>query len=176
MVDKFLDTWNGSTLRDNRPAFAAFKDAVWDDLERPDWPRRLRDRLGLAHYDCAAGPIPIALMEYSVADVNAAAAAFPGACAVTAPTVLDSKPWPFFFPAPPGLTCGRSMPLFEVADDADLLAEMLHFRLTYRRQHLVRLDEIRDPPPPYELKALRNHHLVALRIASGREDYGEEIA
>jgi len=175
LIDKFLDTWNGSALRDNRPAFAVFKDVVLDDLESPDWPLRMRDRLGLAHYDCVNGPIPIALMEYSVAEVNAAAAGVPQACAFTAPTVLDSKPWPFFFPAPATLSCGRSMPLFEVADDADLLAEVLHFRITYRWHHMIQLDEIRDPPLSYDLKALRNHHLLALRIASGREDFGEEI-
>lgn len=114
-------------------------------------------------------------MEYSVGEVNAAARAFTAACAFTAPTVLDSKPWPFFFPAPPGLPCGWSMPLFEVADDKDLLAEVLHFRISYRREHIARLDQIRDPPQPHEIKGLRNHHLLALRIASGRDDYGEEI-
>lgn len=175
VIDGFLRTWNASNIRDGRPAFAAFKDEVADDLARPDWPSRLRDRLGLAHYDCAAGPIPIALMEYSVAEVKAAAASFAGMPVFTAPTVFDSGPWPYFFPAPPELCCGRTMALYEVADDKELLAEILHFRMTYERRHLVKLDEILTPPNAFDLKGLRNHHLLALHVAAGRDDFGEEI-
>lgn len=175
VVDGFLGAWNNSNIRDGRPAFAAFKDELQDDLAEPDWPTRLRDRLGLAHYDCRDGAIPIALMEYSVAEVRAVAANFAGASAFTAPTVFDTDPWPYFFPAPPELPCGRTMALYEVQDDNELLAEILHFRIAYRREHLVRLDEIRTPPNPFDLRGLRNHHLLALQIASGREDFGEEI-
>jgi len=175
LIDLFLRTWDQSTVRDWRPSFGAFKDEVIDDLAKPDWPARLRDRLGLAHYDCAAGPIPIALMEYSVGEVVAAANAFGASCAVTAPTVFDSGPWPHFFPAPRNLTCGRAMPLFEVGDDNEMLAELLHFRLTYKREHITRLDEITVPPRPFDLKSLRNHHLVAVQLASNCYDYGEEI-
>lgn len=175
VVDGFLATWNASSMRDWRPAFAAFKDEVMDDLTKPEWPSRLRDRLGLAHYDCAAGPIPIALMEYSVAEVKTAATGFAISSAFTAPTVLDSGPWPYFFPAPPELCCGRTMALYEVQDDKELLAEILHFRVAYKREHLARLDEIRVPPSAFDLRGLRNHHLLALHVASGRDDYGEEI-
>lgn len=174
VIDGFFRTWNASNIRDGRPAFAAFKDEVADDLANPEWPSRLRDRLGLAHYDCAAGPIPIALMEYSVAEVKAAAA-FAGVSVFTAPTVFDSGPWPYFFPAPPELCCGRTMALYEVADDKELLAEILHFRMAYERSHLVKLDEIRLPPKAFDLRGLRNHHLLALHIAAGRDDFGEEI-
>ncbi len=138
LVDAFLRVWDQSNVRDWRPCFAAFKDEVRDDLARPDWPTRLRDRLGLAHYDCAAGPVPIALMEYSVGEVVAAARAFGASCAVTAPTVFDSGPWPHFFPAPRRLPCGRAMALFQVNDDGDMLAELLHFRLSYKRHHIAR--------------------------------------
>lgn len=175
VIDGFLATWNASNIRDWRPAFAAFKDEVLDDLRRPDWPSRLRDRLGLAHYDCAVVPIPIALMEYSVAEVNIAAANFAGASAFAAPTVFDSGPWPFFFPAPLELSCGRTMALYEVQDDNELLAEILHFRVAYTREHLVRLDEIRTPLNQFDLRGLRNHHLLALHVAAGRDDFGEEI-
>ncbi len=175
VIDGFLRTWNDSTVRDWRPAFAAFKDEVVDDLAEANWPDRLRDRLGLAHYDCAIGPVPVALMEYSVAEVNAVAGGFPAACPFTAPTVLDSVPWPYFFPAPTGLSCGRTMALYEVADDKELLAEILHFRIPYKVEHIARLDEIRSPPRPYELRTLRNHHLLAVRIASGDDRFGEDI-
>lgn len=100
VIQGFLSTWNGSNVRDWRPTFAAFKDEVISELAKPEWPSRLRDRLGLAHYDCRDGPIPIALMEYTVAEVIEAAAAKGVKSAFTAPTVLDSGPWPYFFPAP----------------------------------------------------------------------------
>jgi len=114
-------------------------------------------------------------MEYSVAEVKAAAASFAGMPAFTVPTVFDSGPWPYFFPAPRELSCGRTMALYEVADDKELLAEILHFRITYERKHLVRLDDIRIPPHSFDLKSLRNHHLLALHVAAGRDDFGEEI-
>jgi hypothetical protein len=175
VVESFLRTWNMSNVRDGRPAFATFKNEVADDLARPDWPDRLRDRLGLAHYDCKAGPIPIALMEYSVAEVKSATRLATGIAKFTTPTVLDSGPWPFFFPAPAELPCGRTMALYQVASDNDLLAEILHFRMTYGRDHIARLDEIRTPPAAFDLRALRNHHVLALHVAAGRDDFGEEI-
>jgi hypothetical protein len=61
VIDGLFATWNTSSVRDWRPLFGAFKDEVSDDLANANWPSRLRDRLGLAHYDCAAGPMPIAL-------------------------------------------------------------------------------------------------------------------
>jgi hypothetical protein len=175
LIDGFVTVWNESSQRDWRPAFATFKDEVLEDLKCPEWPSLLRDRLGLAHYDCAGGPIPIALMEYSVGDVVDAAMRAKTSISITVPTVLDSVPWPYFFPSPVDLSCGRAMTLYEVDDDRDLLAEILHFRIAYRREHLVRLDEIRDPPRRCELKVLRNHHLLALRLASGDRSYGEEM-
>ena len=95
VLDWFVKSWND--LRDSRPRFAAWKDEILAELEAPDWPERLRDRLGLAHYDCRSGPIPIALMEYSVFEVLEEKPPVPDSCAFVAPTVLDSAPWPFFF-------------------------------------------------------------------------------
>jgi hypothetical protein len=114
-------------------------------------------------------------MEYSVAEVRAAAAFSGVAAAFTAPTVLDSGPWAYFFPAPRELPCGRTMALYEIQDDNQLLAEILHFRINYKREHLVLLNEINISPSTYDLRDLRNHHLVALHIASGSDQYGEEI-
>jgi hypothetical protein len=125
LVDSFLRSWD--YFRDWRPAFAAFRAEVLDDLAEPDWANRLRDRLGLAQYDCSDGSVPVALMEYTVGEAAAAAQAAGSACFATAPTVVDSKPWPYFFPAPAGLTCGRAMALFEVENGEGLLAELLHF-------------------------------------------------
>ena len=67
------------------------------------------------------------------------------------------------------------MALHKVNDDRELLAEILHFRIPYRREHLMMLSEIAEPPNPFDLRDLRNHHLLALHLAAGREDFGEEI-
>ncbi len=90
VINGFLDTWNESNIRDFRPAFAAWKDELLTELAADDWPDRLRDRLGLEHYDCAAGPIPVALMEYPVQDVLDAAHVVGVAHSFTAPTFLDT--------------------------------------------------------------------------------------
>jgi hypothetical protein len=37
VIDGFIATWNVSNVRDWRPAFAAFKDEVLDDLAKPEW-------------------------------------------------------------------------------------------------------------------------------------------
>jgi hypothetical protein len=174
VIDGFLDEWNRS--RDHRPAFAAFRGEVFGEVtDDAEWANRLRDRLGLAHYDCTKGPEPVALMGYTVREVlRQAARAGPG-CTFTSPTVLDTGPWPYFYPAPAQIRCGRTMSLFQVKDDSELFCEILHVRLTFRRQHIVRLGEITRPVPDFDLKALRNHHLLALQIASGRDDFGEEM-
>ena len=93
----------------------------------------------------------------------------------TVPTVLDSLPWPHFFPAPRNTPYGSAMSLDPIDDENRLLAEMLHVRLTYRPEHVARLDHIKRPPAAHELKELRNHHLLAVQVASGRDDFGEEI-
>jgi hypothetical protein len=67
------------------------------------------------------------------------------------------------------------MPLNPVDDDSQLLAEMLYVRLTYRREHIVRLGEIRRPSGSPDIKELRNRHLFALQVAAGRDDFGEDI-
>ncbi|HEY1931607.1 MAG TPA: hypothetical protein VGG99_06335 [Acetobacteraceae bacterium] len=170
---RFLESWNRK--RDRRPAFAAWKDQLLHELEQPDWPDLLRDRLGLAHYDCRNGPMPVALVEYQVRDVTIEAAAHGLSHSFTAPTVLDSGPWPYFFPAPRELPYGRVMPLNPVDDESQLLAEMLHVRLTYRREHIVRLGEILRPLGTPDIKELRNRHLFALQVAALRDDFGEDI-
>ena len=53
--------------------FGAFRDELLDEMPPSDWAVMLRDRLGLAHHDCARGSVPIALMAYTVAEVKKAA-------------------------------------------------------------------------------------------------------
>lgn len=96
-VEDFLAYWN--TARDTRPHFSTFFDEISDELAAPDWADRLRDRLGLAHYSAASRAIPVALMVYPVSAVQKGLPE--NATALTVPTVMDSKPWEYFFPLPP---------------------------------------------------------------------------
>jgi len=167
LIQGFLDVWN--LKRDQRPAFATFRREVSGDAAASDWAERLRDRLGLAHYDTAGGAEPVAMLQYSVKEVLAEAQT---AFAVTVPTVLDSKPWPHFFPAPRELQCGRAMALSPCEDQERLVAEVLHSRITYRKEHIAAITELTTPAPRHGIGELRELHLLALQILSGRADYG----
>jgi hypothetical protein len=68
------------------------------------------------------------------------------------------------------------MALFEIDSDENLVIEPLHMRLTYQREHIMKLGEIRYPSQPLALARLRNHHLTALRLASRRYGFGEEMS
>ena len=174
-VRSFLDAWN--QRRDARPAFAAFYDEVQQESDDDDdWPHALRDRLGLGHYGHAGGaPLPVALMRYPLADVYSAQAPQQqpsSACAL--PTVLDGGMHPFFFPVPREHPFGVTVHL--QPDRADTLtAEILHCRIDYRHEHLYRLGTITRPHQlnGSQLREARDLHLLALREACGREDFGE---
>jgi hypothetical protein len=170
-LDKFLIVWND--VRDNRPSFAAFRDSVLEDADDDDWPHLLRGRFDLAHFQPDGVPIAVAQMVYTVKDVLAECPE--GAAGITTPTVLDSAPWPYFFPAPREVSYGRAMALHEAGDDGSLQAEILHTRISYKKSHLTKIGRIDRKWGPAELKDLRNYHLLCIRVASGREDFGEEM-
>lgn len=174
MAEMFLDQWN--LARDSRPSFAAFKDQLLAEIGDADWPHRLRDRLGLAHFDASGGPVTVALMEYTVEDVLAEVARSPGVAHPFAfPTFLDAKPSAQFFPTPKELPAGAPMALFNIWSDDELVAEVLHSRLTYRRHHIAKLGEISSNGPAVVFKTLRNNHLAALQLAAVRDDFGEAL-
>lgn len=172
LVDKFIDIWNA--IRDIRPIFAAFRDNVLEDADNNDWPHLLRNRFGLAHLQPEARRIPVAQMVYTVNEVLAEN--LDGAVAFTTPTVLDSKPWHYFFPAPKEIPYGRAMTLNLSGDEESLQAEILHTRISYKRSHLKAIGWIDRTWGPVPLKDLRNHHLLCLRMALGHEDFGEEMS
>lgn len=172
MADAFVQSWNDS--RDNRPMFAAFRDSILTDADSNDWPHTLRDRLGLAHFQPGDGQrIPVAQMVYSVREVMHGVPL--EATAFTTPTVLDSRPWEYFFPAPKGVQYGRAMALTDDGDEETLQAEVLHTRIDYKRQHMFRIGWIENRWEDVGVKRLPNHHLLLIRIASGRHDFGEEM-
>lgn len=170
----FLDQWN--LARDNRPTFAAFKDQLLPEIADDAWPHRLRDRLGLAHYSAAGGPVVVALIEYTVDEVLSEARRSPDIVhPFCVPTFLDSKPSSQFFPTPRELPAGAPMALFEIWSDDELIVEVLHSRLTYHSQHIVKLGEITSDGPEFVFRSMRDNHLAALQLAAERDDFGEEL-
>lgn len=173
-LEVFLDQWN--LARDSRPTFAAFKDQLWPEINDAAWPHKLRDRLGLAHYGVGGGPLSVALMEYAVDEVLREAVGSPDiAHPFCVPTFLDAKPSSQFFPTPKDLPAGAPMALFEIWSDDDLIAEVLHSRLNYRRHHIKMFGEITVDGPEVDFRIMRNDHLAALQVAAVRDDFGEEL-
>ncbi len=174
MLDDFFNKWNRA--RDNRPTFAAFKDQLLTEIGDPDWTHKLRDRLGLAHYDAAGGPLVVALMEYTVEEVlEESARSSDIEHPFCIPTFLDFGPSGQFFPTPKELPAGAPMALFEILSDEDLIAEVLHPRLTYHRHHIAKIGEITSNVSPIDFGTMRNSHLAALQVAAVRDDFGMEL-
>ena len=174
LLKDFLDQWNRE--RDSRPTFAAFKDQLLPEIDDAAWPHKLRDRLGLARYRVGGGPLSVALTEYTVDEVLREAADSPDiAHPFCVPTFLDARPNPQFFPTPRELDAGAPMALFEIWSDEDLIAEVLHSRLTYQRHHIKKFGEITLDVPEVDFKTMRNNHLAALQVAAVRHDFGEEL-
>lgn len=145
------------------------------DLGEPDWADRLRNTLGLSHYDPKGAPIPVALMEYEAGEVMTQAARLGVAQPFVIPTAFDSSPNAQFFPTPSGVKFGCPMALREIYSDVDLVAELIHPKLVYGSQHLTRIGYISTPAPITDLKEMRDSHLMALRVSVVRDDYGMEL-
>jgi hypothetical protein len=152
-----------------RPAYAAFKSEVANDLREPDWLPRLIARLGLGHYAAARGDTRyFALMEYLARDViEGTTIARPFAV----PTILEARGSAFFFPAPRGQGFGYTADL-EPDARRDAVREFLHARLTYRAAHMVRVSQVVGPTPRVRVGVVRDAHLRHIRARSARTDYG----
>lgn len=177
LVDDFLEQWNTRPdIRRNPVSFAAFQEECLDELAAPDWPDRLRDRLGLPHYNPTPAPIPVALMLYEAGEItNQVARDAVAAQTFCAPTALDGSPYTQFMPTPYELNFGCPMGLDPIISDENLIAEVVHPRLRYQRRHLVRVGYVNTLIPPVNLINLRNAHIMALRLASGRYDFGMDL-
>ncbi len=159
-----------------RPRFAAFAQELADDIESPEWPMRLRDRLGLAHLPptLAFGPYPVVLMKYKVFEVARRADRVGAAHPMTVPTVLDAEPYEIFHPSPKGLNYGRTLNLAGSGDCDQLASELLHLRIDYAPGHIWKVGAIttRADTSPERLSNLRSDHLACLQLLSNRDDFG----
>lgn len=161
-----------------RPAFVAFKAEVVADLGAPDWLLRLRNRLGLGHFAPSAGQRQaFALMEYLVKDVIAEWRPLESRGAqrpFAFPTVLESQGNAYFFPSPHELSSSFAVDLGGPGNDP--IREMLHIRITYMADHLVKVGELVGPLPAVRLGAVRDGHLERLQRDAKRTDFGAPMS
>ena len=181
-LERLLTVWNEE--RDQRPLFATTELEVEDILADAtgDWADRLRNRLGLGHYDPAfLGPVDIFLMRYTVEEVIQALENNMGHPAI--PTVLDGGFSQYFFPTPiPAPTCGETpyghtlnLGLEDSESDYQMGIELLHPRIDYKPEHLYRVGVIQQPlAMPFE--RARSFHLPWLRLQYDREDFGSNLS
>lgn len=180
VLEDFCQKWNNE--RDNRPMFAAFYDEIKEDIEAPDWTSRVRDRLGLSHYDVLYPEknIPVALMLYPVSKILKGLKKEEKERAFAVPTVLDGDLNTHFFPTPASANYGRTLDLEPDPNCERLVSEILHRRIDYAPDHFLKFGEISTPIPPHArgkaLAALRNQHLFCLRYETGMEGFGEDIS
>jgi hypothetical protein len=180
-LDDFCKHWNDNVRRDKRPAFAAFYDELEEDIGDSGWPDRLRNRLGLSHYDVPSvtSVIPVALMRYRVSKVLQGLEQEEKDRAFSVPTVLDSELNAHFFPSPGNTEYGHTLDLEPDPDCERLVSEILHRRIDYHPDDIYKLGNITTPIPPYytgdAFAMLRNGHLFCLRYESGIDAFGEDI-
>lgn len=110
------------------------------------------------------------MLRYQVNDVLATCQGQIGFCA---PTVLDGGLFEYFHPSPRACDWGVAVILDAAAGDESLVAELLHRRIDYRPEHLLRVGRVnRAPVADADLLPLRNAHVGRLRRQSGRDDFG----
>lgn len=169
-VQELFAYWNNSVRTDHRPSFVAFEAELAADLAAADWSERLCVRLGLGHH-FSGGKVTLAVLRYTVRDVLDAYKK--DETRFCAPTVLDSRFGEYFHPAPRGCDWGFAAVLDAAANDSALVAELLHRRIDYQPEQLLRVGTVkRNPVTDADLVALRNAHVARLRRQSGRDDFG----
>jgi hypothetical protein len=173
-LTRILEEAAWSPLCDHRPVFAAFYEDFADDLARPDWPDRMRDRLGLYHLSQLYPrglPARVVLFRYPVE-------ALPrrprerDTRLMAIPTVLDHAFSLAFCPAPRELNRGRVLDLTAGAV-TEPVREIVHPFLVFKSEHLFRVGEVTKPVPE-ALDTLRRDHLVWLQLLTGRDNYARE--
>ena len=158
--------------REARPAFAAPFGEMERELAAPDWPARVRDALGLAHFAGSSGkPLPVVLCRYSLSRVERAARKARLAAWAAVPTVLEagniSGPGATFFPFPKAAAginpFGFGVTVNLGADGGlDYKSEMLHFRLDYELSDFAMVGEITDAVSDMQVAAARQRHFDLL--------------
>lgn len=162
-----------TNFRADWPRFAGFEHELVDDIKAGDWGNRLRNRLGLLDYDPKDGPIPVALMRYTVKDILKFADKVGGVdCPVTIPTVLDHGLSDIFCPTPKQTPYGRIVDLRGLDGEPNLISEVLHLRIDYQPSHIYKVGAITASRPEVAVHELRDWHVECLNEETKRDDYG----
>lgn len=170
-ISEVIDFLN--SFRGERPAFFAFRSELAPDVDREDWHLRLRNRLGLGHHTPGHGVVTLALMQYTAGEVLDVAKRQGVPRPFAIPTVIDSMPHPWFFPSPKKMTAGFTVALDGLPSSNDLVSEMLHLRMPYRSEHLMKVAQFGKLPRPDARTSLaRDAHLMALRARAQIADFG----
>lgn len=175
-LELFIHDWNNA--RDNWPMFGSiYHGEVKEDADHADWPHRLRDRLGLDHYQgSAADRIPVALMCYPAQLVlDEAKRDSRISAAFALPTALDGELNHVYFPTPAGHPYGATLNLSEPWQ-ASLGTEILNLRIKYQPGHLLKVGEIVRPTGYRDLRGQRDKHLELLRQETGNSGFGQLLA
>lgn len=153
-----------------RPEFATFLADILPVFSEADWADRLRDTLGLIHYNpTAGGEIPILVFSYPIRDLPFLQGQ-PALRPLVPPVVLESNWNPAFCPSPPGGRTGHTIDL-SAATLVSQRREVVHPTLRYRASHLYRVANIRRPIESDTLEVARSLHLTEIRGMSGSPDY-----
>lgn len=163
-----LYRWN--SRRELRPAYVVFWEDVRDVLDESAdiWPDRLRDRLGLCHYDPPARePIPIFVFRYEVKSLPKLRNRG-DARPLAVPTVLDGPFSPAFCPAPKGERTGSAVDLSASLEQP--AREVLHPFIRLGPDRLFRAGRVRRPVPR-DLATARAAHLLLVQEHCDRDDY-----
>jgi hypothetical protein len=185
LCQAFLDDRSNASLRselddslavvsdklDLRPVFAAFFEDVKDDLASSDWADRLRDRMGLTHFNpMPAAPVPVVLLSYKVKDVPPFSDGRDER-PLAVPSVLDSRFFPAFCPAPGAEEQGQLVDLAASFDEP--VHEVLHGWIRLRAEHVHRVGQVESAVPD-DLAKARGTHFHYLQQSCGPADYGRE--
>ena len=166
-AEQFMIRYRGA-----RPAFAAFRSEVEDDLRHEDWAERLCVRFGLLHH---FGPEPkrFALMEYAAKEVLQQATKRPDPIdrPFALATVLECQNSPALHPVPRRSECGFAVDLGADPGSRALVREILHVRIAYRGDHVKRIRECRVNGAT-DIVAARAAHLARVRTRTSRDDFG----
>jgi hypothetical protein len=155
-----------------RPSFAAFHADLEDLFETGQgWEDRLRDALGLIHFDPGqrGNAIDVLVFCYDVREVPRLRRLEVNQRPLAVPTVLDSRFSVAFCPSPRDTAYGHVVDLS--GNVSEPRREVVHPTMPLRPGNLWRMGSIRKTVDGGLLPVARQLHLMALRSLSGRDDY-----
>jgi hypothetical protein len=154
-----------------RPEFATFHADIDDVLAEGDWVDRVRDKLGLIHYNPSGSDIPVLVFSYPIKDLPYLQGQ-PAFRPLVPPVVLESNWNAAFCPSPMGGKTGHTIDLSGTPPGPR--REVVHPTMQYQARHLFRVGNIRRRVERDTLEIARSLHLTEIRKIYNRLDYGSE--